>query len=87
MFSFGCVLWELLSLREPWAELGGAAFQIMSKIIYERAHLRLADIPDEVRESVPGVMRMLEACFSYDAAARPSAVRAYEELEEAIESL
>ena len=52
MFSFGCVLWELLSLKEPWAELGGQAFQIMSKIIYEKKHLDVNDIPADVRQKV-----------------------------------
>ena len=52
MFSFGCVLWELLSLKEPWSELGGQAFQIMSKIIYEKCALGVCDIPEGVRNQV-----------------------------------
>jgi serine/threonine protein kinase len=87
MFSFGCVLWELLSLKEPWAELGGAAFQIMSKIIYERKALSVDDIPASVRASIPGVIAVLKRCFSFEPAERPSAVHVHEVLENAIESL
>jgi serine/threonine protein kinase len=87
MFSFGCVLWELLSMKEPWAELGGQAFQIMSKIIYEKKSLRAADIPDEVRSIVPKVMAVLEQCFSFDPTGRPTAEAAYDVLDDALEHL
>jgi hypothetical protein len=87
MFSFGCVLWELLSLKEPWAELSGNAFQVMHKIVYEKQHLRIEDVPRDVHENVPGVIEVLELCFSYDPSLRPAAERVYEVLDAAIESL
>jgi hypothetical protein len=87
MFSFGCVLWELLSMREPWAELGGAAFPIMSKLIYDKKALSVDDVPKGVRDAVPRVIDELRQCFSFDPAARPSAVHVHEVLEQAIESL
>jgi serine/threonine protein kinase len=87
MFSFGCVLWELLSMKEPWAELSGNAFQVMSKIIYEKEHLQIEDIPTEVRDRVPGVIEVLELCFSYEPALRPAAERVYDVLAAAIELL
>jgi serine/threonine protein kinase len=87
MFSFGCVLWELLSMKEPWAELSGNAFQVMSKIIYEKEHLQIEDIPTEVRDRVPGVIEVLELCFSYEPALRPAAELVYDVLAAAIELL
>lgn len=87
MFSFGCLLWELLAMREPWAELNGAAFQIMTKLIYERQSLNVDDIPAGVRDAVPVVIDVLRACFSFQPAQRPSAVHVHEVLDEAIENL
>jgi sterile alpha motif and leucine zipper containing kinase AZK len=87
MFSFGCVLWELLSMKEPWEELGGQAFQIMTKIIYEKKSLKVSDIPTEIRENIPRVIAVLEQCFSHDPVLRPTAVTVYDLLDEAIESL
>ena len=67
MFSFGCVLWELLSMKEPWSELGGQAFQIMSKIIYEKRALGVADIPEAVRKQVRCCASLLQLllCAAY----------------------
>ena len=88
MFLIGSLRSEgPLSLQEPWAELGGAAFPIMSKIISEKKSLQVADIAVETRQSVPHVISMLQKCFSYDPVARPTAVAAYEVLEAAIEAL
>jgi serine/threonine protein kinase len=87
MFSFGCVLWELLSLKEPWSELGGATFQIMSKVCHEKASLRVEDIPDDVRDQVPKVIEVLRRCFSFDPEQRPQAAHVYDVLEDAIESI
>ena len=87
MFSFGCVLWELLSLKEPWAELGGQAFQIMSKLINDKKSLQVADIPEHIRAQIPDAIASLEACFSYEPAGRPSAMAMYDVLDQAIENL
>ena len=87
MFSFGCVLWELLSMKEPWAELHGATFQIMSKICHEKASLRVEDIPEDVRGMVSNVIAELRKCLSFDPEQRPSAEHVYGVLDDAIESL
>eukprot|EP00892_Ulva_mutabilis_P001294 jgi/Ulvmu1/11165/UM072_0001.1 len=87
MFSLGCVLWELLSMKEPWAELGGATFQIMSNIVHEQKSLRVEDISLEVREQVPLVIEELRKCFSFDPSKRPTAVHVYEVLDDAIENM
>lgn len=87
MFSLGCVLWELLSMKEPWAELSGATFQIMSKIVHDKKSLRVEDIPEEVRERVPQVIEELRKCFSFEPQKRPTAVHVYEVLDDAIESM
>lgn len=87
MFSLGCVLWELLSMKEPWAELGGATFQIMSKIVHEQKSLRVEDISEQVREQVPLVIEELRKCFSFDPQKRPTAVHVYEVLDDAIENM
>lgn len=87
MFSFGCVLWELLSMREPWAELGGAAFQIMTKIVHEKTSLQVEDIAEDVRAQVPNVIEELHKCFSFDPSKRPTAVHVYEVLDDAIENM
>lgn len=87
MFSFGCVLWELLSMQEPWAELGGATFQIMTKIVHEKTSLLVEDIPEDVQAKVPEVIEELRKCFSFDPSKRPTAVHVYEVLDDAIENI
>lgn len=87
MFSFGCVLWELLSMQEPWAELGGATFQIMSKIVHDKTSLQVEDIPKDTRDQLPHVIQELRKCFSFDAAKRPTAMHVYDVLDEAIENM
>ena len=84
----GALDWQpVLALREPWAELGGQAFQIMSKLIHERASLSVGDIPERTRAAVPGVIDALRACFSYEPAGRPTAMAVYDVLDEALEAL
>lgn len=87
MFSFGCVLWELLSMKEPWTELGGATFQIMSKIVHDKKSLQVNDIPEEIRGQVPEVIEELQQCFSFDPSTRPTAVHVHEVLDDAIENM
>lgn len=87
MYSFGCVLWELLSLREPWLELSGAAFRIMNAVINERQSLSIKQIPADTREALPDVIAALIQCLAYDPAERPRAVDMWNVLDEAIEAL
>lgn len=87
MYSLGCVLWELLSLREPWLEFNGAAFRIMSAVINDRQSLSIAQIPEDVRDQLPRVIDALKLCLAYDPADRPKAVDMYDVLDDAIETL
>ena len=87
MYSFGCVLWELLSLKEPWAELDGAVFRIMSKVIQDRAVLDCSEIAPNIRKQLPNVIAAIQTCFSYDPAQRPRAVQMWDVLEAAIEDV
>ncbi|GBF95597.1 hypothetical protein Rsub_08578 [Raphidocelis subcapitata] len=75
VFSFGVVLWELLTWREPWALEGLNSWQIMSALREGQRPL----VPPN--EELPGALgapaevaeyvAVMEACWSSDPAARP----------------
>lgn len=62
VFSYGVVLWELATLREPWKD--SAAVQVIGVVGYGKVVL---PIPDFV---APGVASIIRDCFA-PAAERP----------------
>jgi serine/threonine protein kinase len=64
VYSFGILLWQLLSLETPYGKLHG------SKIEYSVCHLGLRPKVDPSWS--PPMLKLLEDCFARDALRRPS---------------
>lgn len=64
VFSFGVVLWELMTVQKPW--LGLSALQVMGAVGVQNRSLEVpAYVPREVAD-------VIESCFHMDPTARPT---------------
>lgn len=64
VYSYGVVLWELITRKEPWGECRHVP-QIIVKLLWERQMLDLSEVKIvEVRE-------LISACLSFNPEARP----------------
>ncbi|XP_002972276.2 serine/threonine-protein kinase CTR1 [Selaginella moellendorffii] len=64
VYSFGVILWELATLQQPWA--GMNSMQVIGAVGYLNQRL---PIPDHIE---PGIIALMQACWSSDPKARPS---------------
>lgn len=76
VFSFGVVVWEMLTLRQPWrdeTEGRAALYVIMSEVIGggRLALPRAEDVSPPFPEAAD-VIALAEACWRHDPASRPS---------------
>jgi eukaryotic-like serine/threonine-protein kinase len=60
IFAFGCVLYEMVSGRRPFA--GQSAVETMHAILRDEA----PELPAGVRESAPGCARLIATCLAKD---------------------
>lgn len=65
MYSFGIVVWEVLSLELPWAEASGI-HDIYRRVVFEK---RRPTIPVDAPADLSG---MLKACWIEDPGERPT---------------
>jgi serine/threonine protein kinase len=78
IYSFGCLLLELLAKSEPWAS-GDVSHSTSNTASIVRAVTEggeappLDGIPEDVRAAAPTVIEALERCLSFQPAVRPSA--------------
>ncbi|KAL0047223.1 hypothetical protein WJX82_010034 [Trebouxia sp. C0006] len=73
VYSFGLILWELLTWQLPWADLG--PFQIMVAIA-EKQHRppipRESDLPGGSFPSLPAYLDLMQACWHAEPQERPA---------------
>jgi mitogen-activated protein kinase kinase kinase len=67
VWSLGCLVWEILSGKRPWYHLDNEWAMIFSMNQHE------PPIVLDVLQSNPDCNELLQACFHYDPASRPSA--------------
>ncbi|XP_031264331.1 serine/threonine-protein kinase CTR1-like isoform X2 [Pistacia vera] len=63
VFSFGVVLWELITLQQPWKNL--TPMQVIGAVAFSGKRL---EIPDNVN---PAVATLMESCWADDPDSRP----------------
>ncbi|XP_047319947.1 serine/threonine-protein kinase CTR1-like [Impatiens glandulifera] len=64
IYSFGVILWELVTLQQPWKNMN--ATQVMAAVGFKRRRL---EIPSQTN---PKVAALIEACWDEDPLKRPS---------------
>ncbi|KAI3924157.1 hypothetical protein MKX01_029692 [Papaver californicum] len=64
IYSFGVILWELVTMQPPWVNLNAA--QVVAAVGFKNRRL---DIPNNVN---PQVAELIEACWAYEPWKRPS---------------
>ncbi|KAI8476206.1 MAG: hypothetical protein J3K34DRAFT_373955 [Monoraphidium minutum] len=72
VFSFGIVMWELLTWAQPYEEMMSVQvlFSVMQNLRPEMPDD--ADLPGRPGPSLPGYKELMAACWQEDAEARPS---------------
>lgn len=65
MFSWGIILWEVLSRRKPFYHIGGSAFSIMWAV-----HKGMR--PPLLRNCPPPIEKLMIHCWDQDPCNRPS---------------
>jgi serine/threonine protein kinase len=65
VFSFGIILWEVLTRRKPFDDIGGPAFRIMWAV-------HKGSRPPPIANCPPPIERLMSACWDKDPNARPS---------------
>lgn len=74
MYAIGVILWELLSLRKPYADFIGqfADVRVMMRMLEgHRPNMDL--IPPAVRAVVPGACQAVQMCLAHNRSRRPTA--------------
>ena len=65
VYSFGIVMWEVFSRKEPYDGFEGDASNAMEQIVSEGLR------PDKLTTVSPDIMALMESCWQHDPAARP----------------
>mmetsp|Transcript_25490 Transcript_25490/g.80687 ORF Transcript_25490/g.80687 Transcript_25490/m.80687 type:complete len:117 (+) Transcript_25490:1029-1379(+) len=84
VFSLGVILWQLVTLKDPWE--GQNPYSVLNTVAHEHGRLPLPG-PDEVTPplpELPEVCGIIKACFETDPAARPSCAEVAARLEDVI---
>lgn len=69
-FSFGVVLWELLTCRVPWR---GSGYKFPQQILKAVAHgERPQATPEELEQAPHGFLKLMERCWDGKASKRPT---------------
>ena len=83
LYSFGVIMWELLTRKVPWEE----AIDTTQYILFFAALCTALEngdrplIPAEVAEAAPEFVALMEECWATDPAARPEAAAVVRHLE------
>lgn len=64
VYSFGVILWELLTMQQPWGGLGPA--QVVGAVAFQNRRL---PIP---KDTIPELAALVEYCWADDPRQRPS---------------
>uniref|UniRef100_A0A453CS07 non-specific serine/threonine protein kinase n=5 Tax=Aegilops tauschii subsp. strangulata TaxID=200361 RepID=A0A453CS07_AEGTS len=64
VYSFGVILWELLTMQQPWGGLGPA--QVVGAVAFQNRRL---PIP---KDTIPELAALVESCWADDPRQRPS---------------
>ncbi|GIL68721.1 hypothetical protein Vafri_21969 [Volvox africanus] len=76
IYSFGVILWELLTGKRPWQ--GSSTAQISFAVAVHHDRLPLGDVPEE--RCPPKVRSLVVACWRRDPARRPAAAEVVKSL-------
>lgn len=73
IFSFGVVLWEMMTSKIPWMETGLSSIQVVTRVHQEgsKAVREAMPLPDDAH---PELARLVQDCWKEDPEARPSFV-------------
>ena len=69
IFSFGVILWELVTQTRPWA--GMNEFQMIYQVTVNNARL---EIPKDEARCPPELQALIASCWHDQPSARPTAV-------------
>ena len=75
VYSYGVILWEIATMKEPWAELN--AMQVVGAVGFQGKRLDL-----ENSEICPEMKELLKRCFSEKSSERPSFLECCEKTKE-----
>lgn len=64
VFSFGVIIWELLTGRIPWSDLN--SIQVIARVGFKNQQLPRPDHPNEV------LINLMESCMDHDPSKRPT---------------
>ncbi|XP_044479033.1 serine/threonine-protein kinase CTR1-like [Mangifera indica] len=78
VFSFGVILWELVTLQQPWKNL--TPMQVIGAVAFRGQRL---EIPDSVH---PALATLIESCWADDPTSRPSFLDVIEILQQLLMS-
>lgn len=78
VFSFGVILWELVTMKQPWAELGPA--QVVGAVAFQNRKLTIP------QTTSPMLASLIESCWADDPNERPSFASIVETLKKLLKS-
>ena len=82
IFSFGVILWELVTQTRPWAGLN--EFQMIYQVTINNARL---DIPKDPKCCPPALQRLIESCWHNRPEDRPCAEEMLGQMEAVVQAL
>ncbi|KAL3634043.1 hypothetical protein CASFOL_021097 [Castilleja foliolosa] len=78
VFSFGVILWELVTLQQPWSGLGPA--QVVGAVAFQNRRLTIP------QNTSPILVSLMESCWDDEPAKRPSFVNIVDTLKKLLKS-
>ncbi|KAM7253386.1 hypothetical protein ACFE04_026004 [Oxalis oulophora] len=78
VFSFGVVLWELVTLQQPWSGLSPA--QVVGAVAFQNRRLAIP------ANTAPMLASLMESCWAEDSVERPSFAKIVEILKKLLKS-
>eukprot|EP00038_Savillea_parva_P004331 m.136509 g.136509 ORF g.136509 m.136509 type:complete len:882 (+) comp11437_c0_seq1:197-2842(+) len=72
MYSFGIVMWELWTRRQPWCEIEGSEACFFQLLVERLKSGRRPTVPRDAGRAPDGYAALMRDCWANDPAARPS---------------
>lgn len=70
VYSFGIIMWELVTLRLPWTDLN--QWQVFHSVVYEHARPAIPDAPEEIPSDIfTSFVSLMQAMWQQDGQERP----------------